>query len=80
MRTGYEHGYRVITLTDCTAAISAEEHRNAIAFNYPMFSHPVSSTEVLDASQSSPAERNTRRGRLPRRPSVDADHRRKALI
>ena len=43
MRTGYEKGYQVITLSDCVAATSAEEHQNAIQFDYPMFS------EVMDA-------------------------------
>jgi nicotinamidase-related amidase len=38
MRTGYEKGYKVITLSDCVAATSAEEHKNAIQFDYPMFS------------------------------------------
>ena len=38
MRTGYEKGYKVITLSDCVAATSAEEHDNAISFDYPMFS------------------------------------------
>jgi nicotinamidase-related amidase len=38
MRTGYEKGYQVITLSDCVAATSAEEHKNAIQFDYPMFS------------------------------------------
>ena len=39
MRTGYENGYRVITLTDCVAATSQEEHDNAITYDFPMFSH-----------------------------------------
>ena len=43
MRSGYEKGYQVITLSDCVAATSAEEHQNAIKFDYPMFS------EVMDA-------------------------------
>jgi nicotinamidase-related amidase len=38
MRTGYEKGYEVITLSDCVAATSTEEHENAIRFDYPMFS------------------------------------------
>jgi nicotinamidase-related amidase len=38
MRTGYEKGYEVITLSDCVAATSREEHENAIRFDYPMFS------------------------------------------
>jgi nicotinamidase-related amidase len=43
MRSGYEKDYHVITLTDCVAATSAEEHENAIRFNYPMFSEVMSS-------------------------------------
>ena len=47
MRTGYEKGYNVVTLTDCTAALSEEEQRLAVAKNYPMFSRPLSHTEFL---------------------------------
>src|SRR5712671_7409882 len=36
MRTGYELGYNVITISDCVAATSNEEHENAIRFDYPM--------------------------------------------
>ncbi|MFI7597849.1 cysteine hydrolase [Actinoplanes sp. NPDC049681] len=46
MRSAYENGYRVITLTDCVAATSAEEHDNAIAYDYPMFSMPMESRQV----------------------------------
>jgi nicotinamidase-related amidase len=46
MRTGYEKGYEVITLSDCVAATSPEEHENAIRFDYPMFSE-VMSSDVL---------------------------------
>jgi nicotinamidase-related amidase len=49
MRSAYENGYRVITLTDCTAATSAEEHDNAIAYDFPMFSLPVDSAAVSSA-------------------------------
>ena len=49
MRTGYENGYRVITLTDCVAATSQAEHDNAISFDYPMFSMPVTSDDVVAA-------------------------------
>jgi nicotinamidase-related amidase len=45
MRTGYENGYRVVTLTDCTAATSKEEHENAITYDFPMFSLPMTSAE-----------------------------------
>ena len=47
MRSGYENGYEVYTLTDCTAATSPEEHKNAIAFDYPMFSKPISAEELI---------------------------------
>ena len=49
MRTAYEDGYRVITLTDCTAATSAEEHDNAIAYDYPMFSLPMEAARITAA-------------------------------
>ena len=49
MRSAYENGYRVITLTDCTAATSAEEHDNAIAYDFPMFSLPMESGTVAEA-------------------------------
>ncbi|HXW46837.1 MAG TPA: cysteine hydrolase [Streptosporangiaceae bacterium] len=47
MRTGYENGYQVITLTDCTAATSVPEHENAISYDYPMFSRPMSAADVI---------------------------------
>jgi nicotinamidase-related amidase len=49
MRTGYEHGFRVITLTDCVAGTSPEEHDNAIAYDFPMFSLPMTSADVIAA-------------------------------
>jgi ureidoacrylate peracid hydrolase len=47
MRTGYEHGYKVVTLNDCVAATSVEEHDNALKYDYPMFSEPMSSSEFI---------------------------------
>lgn len=47
MRTGYEKGYNVITLKDCTATLSEEEQRVAVEKNYPMFSRPMTHTEFL---------------------------------
>lgn len=47
MRTGYEKGFNVITLTDCVAATSEEEHKNAIEKDYPMFSHTMSHADFL---------------------------------
>jgi ureidoacrylate peracid hydrolase len=48
MRTAYEKGYNVITLTDCTAATSPEEQKAAVEKNYPMFSHPLTHTDFLN--------------------------------
>jgi nicotinamidase-related amidase len=47
MRTAYELGYNVVTLTDCTAAASEAEHQAAITSDYPMFSHPMTHTDFL---------------------------------
>lgn len=47
MRSAYEKGYDVVTLTDCVGATSSEEHANAIKYDYPMFSRPMTSTEFL---------------------------------
>lgn len=47
MRTAYEKGYNVITLKDCTAALSEEEQRLATEKNYPMFSRPMNHDEFL---------------------------------
>ena len=47
MRTAYEKGYEVVTLTDCTAALSEEEQRLATEKNYPMFSKPMTHEAFL---------------------------------
>ena len=47
MRTGYEKGYRVITLSDCVAATSAEEHDNALSYDYPMFSEVTTADALI---------------------------------
>jgi ureidoacrylate peracid hydrolase len=47
MRAGYEKGYNVVTLTDCTAAITQQEQDHACAKNFPMFSRPLTHTEWL---------------------------------
>lgn len=57
MRTGYEKGYRVITLSDCTAAMSVEEHQNAIRFNYPMFSDVMTARDLTDELQAATTRR-----------------------
>jgi ureidoacrylate peracid hydrolase len=47
MRSGYENGYQVVTLSDCLAATSAEEHDNALKYDFPMFSQPMAATEFI---------------------------------
>jgi nicotinamidase-related amidase len=49
MRSGYENGYTVVTLSDCVAATSAEEHDNALRYDYPMFSQPMTAAEFIGA-------------------------------
>jgi len=48
MRTGYEKGYNVFTLVDCTAASSEIEQQVAVEKSYPMFSHPVDHKSFLN--------------------------------
>jgi nicotinamidase-related amidase len=47
MRSGYENGYQVITLNDCVAATSVEEHDNALKYDFPMFSTPMTGKDFL---------------------------------
>ncbi|WP_035846509.1 cysteine hydrolase [Crocinitomix catalasitica] len=48
MRTAYENGFNVVTLNDCCAGLSIEEHNNAIEKDFPMFSQPMSSKEFIN--------------------------------
>ncbi|NVN00933.1 MULTISPECIES: cysteine hydrolase family protein [Asaia] len=48
MRSAYERGYDVVTLTDCTATLSQAQHEAAVAYTYPMFSHPMTSEAFLE--------------------------------
>jgi nicotinamidase-related amidase len=48
MRSAYERGYEVITLTDAVAATSQAEHDNAIQYDYPMFSKPMTVADYLE--------------------------------
>jgi nicotinamidase-related amidase len=48
MRTAYENGFNVITLKDCCASLSIEEHTNAIEKDFPMFSEPMTSTAFMN--------------------------------
>jgi nicotinamidase-related amidase len=62
MRTGYERGFDVYTLTDCVAATSVEEHTNAIKYDYPMFSRPVTSGDFVSALSGSRELADSSRG------------------
>ena len=62
MRTAYEKGYDVITLTDCTAATSSEEQRVATSRDYPMFSQPMTGGEAIEALQGASAVADASRG------------------
>lgn len=48
VRSGYEKGYSVISLSDCTATFSDEQQHAAQAFTLPMFSRLLSHTQLLD--------------------------------
>ncbi len=62
MRTAYEKGFNVFTLTDCVAATGEEEHRVAIEKDYPMFSHPVDHHEFLGIMSGETAAADASRG------------------
>ena len=61
MRSAYEKGFEVVTLTDCVGATSAEEHANAITYDYPMFSKPMTAAEFA-GTLSGAAGDDTSRG------------------
>jgi ureidoacrylate peracid hydrolase len=61
MRSGYERGYDVVTLKDCTATLSEEEQHLAVDKNYPMFSRPMNHGEFLaEVSGEKQAETESR--------------------
>ena len=62
MRTGYEKGFDVITLKDCTATLSEEEQRLAVEKNYPMFSRPMDHDAFLAELSGIEAAETTGRG------------------
>lgn len=49
MRSAYERGYQVVTLTDCTATLSEAEQRASVEKNFPMFSRPMTHRAFLGA-------------------------------
>ncbi len=62
MRSAYERGYEVITLTDAVGATSAAEHDNAIAYDYPMFSKPTTTEEYVAGLAGGETPDDTSRG------------------
>jgi nicotinamidase-related amidase len=60
MRSAYERGFEVVTLTNCVGATSMEEHQNAIRFDYPMFSKPMSAEEFVGALAGAQAADSSR--------------------
>ena len=48
MRTAYEKGFNVITLTDCVATTSEEGQKAATTGTYGMFSSPMTSGEFKE--------------------------------
>ena len=55
MRSAYEKGFEVITLTDAVGATSAAEHANALTYDYPMFSKPTTVTDYVATLQGGEA-------------------------
>jgi nicotinamidase-related amidase len=62
MRSAYEKGFEVYTLTDAVGATSLEEHANAIKFDYPMFSKPITTEEFIASLAGAAATSDTSRG------------------
>jgi ureidoacrylate peracid hydrolase len=55
VRSGYEKGYDVVTLTDCTATFSEEQQHAAEHFTLPMFSQKLKHTAFLHALNAVPS-------------------------
>lgn len=49
MRTGYELGYNVYTLSDCVAATSKAAQDATLEHNFGMFSIQTTSKEIAEA-------------------------------
>ncbi|HEY8718799.1 cysteine hydrolase [Pengzhenrongella sp.] len=62
MRSAYEKGFEVITLTDAVGATSIAEHENAITYDYPMFSKPTTVDEFISALQGALVAPDASRG------------------
>merc|ERR1712060_897507 len=48
MRTAFEKGFNVVTLTDCCAATSSDGQKGAAEGTFGMFSQPMTAKEFTD--------------------------------
>jgi len=48
MRTAYDKGYKVYTLTNCSATVGNEQQEASIKNNWPMFSVPLNHDDFLN--------------------------------
>ncbi len=62
MRSAYERGYEVVTLTDCVAATSVAGHENPIKYAYPMSPKPMTSHEFTSSLAARESAQDTSRG------------------
>lgn len=62
MRSAYEKGFEVYTLTDAVGATSLAEHENAITFDYPMFSKPITTQDFVAEIAGTEVAADTSRG------------------
>jgi len=62
MRSAYEKGFEVITLTDAVGATSIAEHENAITYDYPMFSKPTTVDEFIATLEGAAVTADSSRG------------------
>jgi nicotinamidase-related amidase len=62
MRSAYEKGFEVLTLTDAVGATSLPEHENAISYDYPMFSKPTTTAEFVAGLAGAEVAADTSRG------------------
>ena len=62
MRSAYEKGFEVITLTDAVGATSQAEHDNAITYDYPMFSKPMTVDEYVGTLRGAAVTADSSRG------------------
>lgn len=60
MRTAYEKGFDVITLTDCVGATSEEALEATVKINYPLYSHPMTHSEFINLLEGKKVETETK--------------------